>query len=362
MVRLGAGLLIAGLALPVLGSTPKITETQKIAIIRALVAEVGIARQPLPPDKQGVQINPSGKILNRDHVQEALGDRGNSSKVGDRLAITAIVFKGDRIEFAINGGPHKTHWYDHVAIGMGGTAQPVTTANQTGPHGSMVTLQFPGDVPPLTPEAVKKDLDPIIDFDPPSKAEEMVKRLPASVKAAIDAHHVLVGMDQDMVVAALGRTENKSRENDAEGRPCEDWIYGAPPAQTLFVRFIGGRVARVTTYEVNGTQIVDSTPDPALAAQAQTQQRQAQERAIEEAQPAPTLRRPGDAPPPASKPRGPQAQPQDMPPGALPGSLPPDNGGTPPGFPPTGAPPGQQLPPTHPPVCCPSLRGTPASG
>jgi len=338
---------MAGLALPLLGSTPKITEAQKIAIIRALVAEVGIARQPLPPDKQGIQINPRGEILNPDHVQEALGDRGNSSKVGDRLAITAIVFKGDRIEFALNGGPHKTHWYDHVAIGMGGAAQPVSTPNQTGPHGSMLTLKFPGDVPPLTPEAVKKDLDPIIDFDPPSKAEEMVKKLPTSVKAAIDAHHVLVGMDTDMVVAALGRTANKSRETDAEGRPYEDWIYGAPPAQTTFVRFMAGRVTRVTTYRVNGTQIVDSTPDPALAAQAQTQQRQAQQRAVEEAQPAPTLRRPGDAPPPTSKGVNPPPPPT-LPP---PGTTPPD-GGTPPGFPPAGGPPGQQLPPTRPPVCC----------
>ncbi|MGH9393963.1 MAG: hypothetical protein ACRD1E_07310, partial [Terriglobales bacterium] len=164
VVRLAAVLLI--LILPLAAqSKPRINENQKVAIIRALVAEIGIARQPLPPDKQGVEINPQGRILNPDHVEAALNDRGNSSRVGDRLAITAITFKGDRIVFDINGGPHKSHWYDHVAIGMGGSAQPVTQASQTGPHGSVITLRFEGDLPGLTPEAVKRDLGALIDWD-----------------------------------------------------------------------------------------------------------------------------------------------------------------------------------------------------
>ncbi|MGH9394432.1 MAG: hypothetical protein ACRD1E_09710, partial [Terriglobales bacterium] len=151
-----------------------------------------------------------------------------------------------------------------------------------------------------------------------------------------------------MVVAALGRTANKSRETDARGQAVEDWIYGEPPAATTFVRFTGGRVTRVTTYRADGTQVVDSTPDPALTAQAQVQQKQAAERAVEAAQPAPTLRRPGDAipdkqPSRSSPPAG------NLPPNPSPNGAP---NGLPPSFPPGSGPPGQQGPPAHPPVCC----------
>ncbi|MGH9485614.1 MAG: hypothetical protein ACRD1F_11215, partial [Terriglobales bacterium] len=101
-------------------SQPKLTEAQRIAIIRTLIAEVGIARQPLPPDKHGVIINPEGQILNRGDVEQALLDKGDSAQRGARVAITAIQFKSDRIIFVLNGGPHTTHWYDHIHIGLSG--------------------------------------------------------------------------------------------------------------------------------------------------------------------------------------------------------------------------------------------------
>lgn len=214
-----AGTLVAGLLLPLAAipspAAPRITEAQKIAIIRGLIAEVGIARQALPPDKGGVELAAAdGKVINGDDVRQHLLEDGNAAKIGDRVAITAISFKDDRIVFAINGGPHKTHWYNHIAIGMGDNVQPVSQPNQVGARGAAITLRFDHDVPELTPEQVKKELSPLIDWDPPAKAEEMVKPLPPSVKAAIAAHKALVGMNTDMVVAALGRTGNKVRQTD----------------------------------------------------------------------------------------------------------------------------------------------------
>lgn len=318
-----AALAIAGMVLPLAGATPRITEAQKIAIIRGLIAEVGIARHALPPDKKGVDVDASGQMLHPAAVADELDRSGVAAKIGDRVAITAIEFKGDQIAFAVNGGPHKEHWYSHVSISMSGNAQPVGTTNQVGARGALITVHFAHAVPPLTLDEVKHDLAGLIDWDPPSKAEEMVKALPAPVKAAIDAHHVLVGMDTSMVVAAMGRTENKTRETDAEGKEYEDWVYGEPPAATVFVRFMGERVVRVTTYRVDGTQTVDDTPDPSLQAAVQQQQQQAAAQAQEAAQPPPTLRRPGDPAPPADPGTRTKATPVPMPGTTPPGGAPP---------------------------------------
>ncbi len=346
--------MLAGLSLltSVFASSPKLTEAQRIAIIRLLGAKVGVARVPLPPDKHGIVISPEGKILNLSSVQGALQDRGNSARIGDRVAITAITFKSNRIIFAINGGPHKTHWYDHISLGMGSAVQPVVRSAPSGPHGALITLKFPHALPSLTPLQVQAALGSLIDWSRPSEAEEMVRPLPPSVKSAIKAHHALVGMTRGMVVAALGRTGNKVRETDRQGQRYEDWIYGKPPARTTFVRFIGDRVTRVTEYLPNGGHIVDSTPDPALAVVMKQRERDEAERAAEDAAPPPTLRRPGDAPPPRGS--------------ATPGSLPsvmvpslPSDSSTPNGMPqtaPPGMPPGQTPPGQGPPPTCCSLR------
>ena len=321
---------MAGLVYPIFASTPPLSEPQRISIIRALVADIGIARKPLPTDKHGVQISPEGRILNAGQVQQSLNEHGAASRVGDRVGITAIDFKSDRIVFVINGGPHKTHWYDHLQIGLGGGMQPVDQNRQiNGPAGSLITLRFAHGVPSLTPAEVKKDLGSLIDWSPPRVAEEMVKPLPAPVKAAIAHHQVLVGMNTDMVEAALGRTGNKIRETDPKsGVRYEDWIYGQPPARTTFVRFVDRRVARVTTYYSDGAKTVETRPDPALAAEAAQNGNRpgfgglgasggTASAATQDNNQPPTLRRPGDPAPVQG--RGAAPPPYMPPPGVPPG-------------------------------------------
>jgi hypothetical protein len=55
-------------------------------------------------------------------------------------------------------------------------------------------------------------------------------------------------MDQEMVLAAMGRPEHKVREKSPEGKETEDWIYGNPPAHTTFVTFAGDTVIRVEEF------------------------------------------------------------------------------------------------------------------
>lgn len=306
-----AVLVMAGaLALPVASwaaSPPPITEAQRVGIIRALVAEVGIARQPLPADKHGVEISPEGKVLNAGDVLSSLDEHGRAVDIGGRAVITNITFKDDRIIFDINGGPVKTHWYDHLEVGMGGAMNPIDQRRNQAPHGAQITLRFAHALPALTPAEVKGDLGSLLDWDPPSTAEVMVRALPAPVKAAIAQHRVLVGMNTDMVVAAVGRTGNKIRETDpATGATYEDWIYGDPP-NSVFVRVAAGRVIRVTTYHPGGGATVETQPSPALAAA--LAHREAAATAPSASAPAdqapPTLRRPGDPAPPTLSPNAP---------------------------------------------------------
>src|SRR5262249_2767807 len=81
----------------------------------------------------------------------------------------------------------------------------------------------------------------------------------------------------------------------------EDWIYGEPPHDVDFVRFVGDEVARVETMKIGGEKVVrtekevDLHTEPAVAKQEEPEIRPAN---------APTLRRPGEAPDPTVHNRG----------------------------------------------------------
>jgi hypothetical protein len=55
-------------------------------------------------------------------------------------------------------------------------------------------------------------------------------------------------MDQEMVIASMGRAEKKVRERGPDGNETEDWIYGSPPAKTVFVTFEGDTVINVKEF------------------------------------------------------------------------------------------------------------------
>jgi hypothetical protein len=55
-------------------------------------------------------------------------------------------------------------------------------------------------------------------------------------------------MDPQTVIAAIGRPDKKVRQTNQDGIETEDWIYGNPPAKTIFVTFVGERVLRVEEF------------------------------------------------------------------------------------------------------------------
>ncbi len=280
-----------------------LTEQHRMELVRTFSSDLVYIRTQFPMGKTGLtlkdgKLSPSGDTLKR---QLALW--GPSVKPGDRAIITQMEMRGDHIRFEINGGPvKKQKWYQHLQVGVGGGAVSPGGGQDpiNNPRGSYVDLVFDHHIPDLTVEQVKQLLWPVFDFDAKTALEAYLESVPPKAKEAIQNHHVLVGMNREMVIYAKGRPEKKIREKDGE-TDYEDWIYGEPPKDVDFIRVVGDQVVRVETMKVGGEKVVHSEKEidlggPAVATAAQR-----------ESQPlkAPTLRRPGEEGPNAAPDNGP---------------------------------------------------------
>src|SRR5581483_9918807 len=81
----------------------------------------------------------------------------------------------------------------------------------------------------------------------------------------------------------------------------EEWLYGQPPEDVDFIRFVGDEVVRVTVMKVDGQKIVRTAKEVGLEKPQVAQQQQQNSSAAEGAAAGgpkgrPTLRRPGEEP------------------------------------------------------------------
>jgi hypothetical protein len=272
-------------------SSPPISKETRMDLIRAFQSELVYIRTLFPMGKKGLTlkdgiVSPSGQEL-----QAMIITWGPSVKPGDQARISAIEIKGDRIRFEINGGPvKKEKWYQRIQVGGASGTSPIAPSDaNANPRGSYVDLVFDHYVPDLNPQQLKQLLHPVFDFDAKSALDAYLEVVPPKARDAIKNHQVLVGMNREMVIYAKGRPPNKVREKEGETE-YEDWIYGEPPQDVDFVRFVGDEVVRVETMKVDGEKIIrtakeiDLTPPPSVAKASQT----------ERPANAPTLRRPGE--------------------------------------------------------------------
>ncbi len=225
--------------------TDRLTERGRRDLVRNLEAEQGFAHRALPMGA-GLTLEANGKLLpGGDEYRRMIYRKGESSAPGDRVMITSISFKPDRIVLDLNGGPYAKHRFlSHISLNDSPLAQQPSQAVT----GSRVTLEFEGGVPEISAPEVKALLEPVLDFGVKNSDQAYGDTLPAPLKEAIAAHDVLVGMNHRMVLAALGAPESKIREHDAkdpDGPRYEEWIYGHVPQTVKFVRFQGDRVAIV---------------------------------------------------------------------------------------------------------------------
>ena len=298
-------LVVAGDGKPSPPKSPRMDAQTRMNIIRGLNAELVYIRRTFPMGEKGLTIKNGIVSPNDNEVKSLIAAYGPSVKPGDRARITNVYFKGDKIVFEINDGPKKkVKWYQRISVDVGGGDVQAPTDPRMNPRGSYVALAFDGYLPQVSVAQVKQMLSPVFDFSALSAAEAYMTTVPPKVREAIKNHEVLVGMDRDMVLYSKGRPPKKDREADpGSGKEYEEWIYGQPPQDVVFVRFIGDEVVRVETMKVDGQKIVATTkevdikkPTPAIAADA------AQPGATElgpDGQPvrkpgAPSLRRPGE--------------------------------------------------------------------
>lgn len=224
--------------------TTPITERGRRDLIRNLESEQGFAHRPLPLGTNLTLLANGNLTPGGDEYKAMLYKKGQFAAPGDRVAITAVVVKNDRIEIDLNGGPHLKHRFlRHVDIGD----NPLVPDDGAQVSGCRVTLLFEGGLPEVSAPEVKALLDPLIDFGVKSSVQAYADTLPAFLKDAIAHHDVLVGMNRQMVQAAMGPPASKTRElvEGSDDKHYEEWIYGQVPQTVRFVRFVGDRVTQV---------------------------------------------------------------------------------------------------------------------
>lgn len=222
----------------------RLTERGRRELMRDLGSEQGFAHRILPLGAT-LTLQANGNLTPRDdQYREMVYKKGSSAAPGDRIMVTALEFKGDRIIIDLNGGPYPPHRFmRHIQIGIGNL--PVQDPNlDQGATGCRINLVFEGGIPEISAPEVKALLQPVIDFGAKTGEVAYAETLPAPLRSAIKSHEVLVGMTHRMVLAALGQPESKLREG-VGSEHYEEWIYGHQPQTMQFVRFIGDRVSMV---------------------------------------------------------------------------------------------------------------------
>lgn len=223
----------------------------KLNIIRDVDGEYAKAVMALPRGRDGFTVR-VGKQLDTATLHDLVRTQGQAVGAGDKVQITKIEFQSKRIVLEINGGGKKHfHLRDHLQIGMGAGTAPIGSSSHPGEGtGTMLVLDYGRSVPDMSPDDLKKQLSPLLDFSgETSAALNWIDTIPPEFRKDIGNHQAAVGMDEEMVIAALGRPEQKVRERDPDGNETEDWIYGNPPAKTTFVTFMARRVVRVKEFE-----------------------------------------------------------------------------------------------------------------
>jgi hypothetical protein len=282
---------------------------ERLEIVRFLDKEFARIVRPLPVEKNGFRYSPRAP-LDEAKLSRAISSH-TTGNPGDTVQITDIRFEQNAIVIEINGGAKgRFRLFDHLHASMGpestpngqggsapgqttspaplpgpgsppdsgpdagpgsipgpnpgqGTAPPPaippasappgtpngTSYPQSSSRGATLVLDYGQSIPDMGPDDLKRDLSVFLSFaGEHSAAVNWVDTLPPQFREAIKDRRALVGMNADMVLAALGRPDQKVRETRDDGSETEDWIYGRPPGKTVFVTFLNSKVTRVEQF------------------------------------------------------------------------------------------------------------------
>lgn len=231
------------LLLTPLTAKEKLTEGERIELIRGLSAEYATVREFLPKSKKPLDFDADG-TWDKSHWASLGQELGPVARVGELVQITRVILLNDRVVLEINGGQKNgRHWYDHVEVGMGNRTTPINNNTQAN-AGTSVAILFHKPLESIDSASIKALLRPVLDFDKHTATKLYADTPPPEVKKAITEKRAEQGMDRQQVLLALGRPDRKVRETK-DGDELEDWIYGTPPGRILFVTFTGDKVLKV---------------------------------------------------------------------------------------------------------------------
>jgi hypothetical protein len=227
-----------------LNGSDKLTDDDKIELIRGLTYEYATAKVVVPRSKKPLHVDTTGKY-DKAEWDDARKELGPAARVGDLVQVTGIHIEKDHIVFEINGGMKgKKKWYQNVEVGVGNRTTPIGQQNTNAPGGSYLSLDFGKPLTAIPAADVKKMLAPILDFEKRSATEQAIDSMPPEIKQAVKENRAIEGMDREQVIMAIGKPRTKTREVK-DGVELEDWIYGMPPGKITFVTFGGSKVIKV---------------------------------------------------------------------------------------------------------------------
>lgn len=241
-------------ALAPTGANAKLDELAKQTLIRDLTAEYGAARVLLPRSKKPLEIGEDGSFDSQGWGM-ALQEFGPAARLGDMVQITKVDFKGKKLVLEINYGiKGGAKWWHRVQVSGGGNVnnQRGTTLGQAShaPGGTTLAIVFDEEIPDKPANELLAILKPVLDFNQRSASEIYLEKLDPKMRDAIESGEILEGMDRDMTLLSKGRPDRKVREFK-DGVETEDWIYGKPPGDIVFVTFADGAVIRVKHEHAN---------------------------------------------------------------------------------------------------------------
>ncbi len=239
------------------GESPKTKDEplqagSRLALVRYVDGELARVVQPLPGGKKGFYLK-AGTPLDVKALRQAISISGAAVNPGDKAQITRLGFKDRQIIVDVNGGGGgHTRFRDRIHLMVSGAPTMQTPQQQSAVNtnaGATLFLDFDKPLPEMTPDNLKQYLSSVLDFSKqPSAAVHWFDTLPPQMQNAVKEKRPAVGMDRDMVLAAIGKPDRKVRERSRDGAETEDWIYGHPPAKTIFVKFEGDKVIQIEQF------------------------------------------------------------------------------------------------------------------
>jgi hypothetical protein len=246
MRRLSFFVAITAVLAASLPAQAELTEQQRATIVRDLTAEYGTAKILIPRSKKPLPLSPEGVVEEEGVWSEALQKFGPAARLGDLTQITKIEFKKDQLILVLNYGlSGGRKWWHRIQVS--GTSQMSTMGQGQETHapgGTTIALVFEDEIPAKSADEFKQMLKPILDFEQRSATELYVEQLPQKFQDAIEQKRVIAEMDRDMVLLVKGRPVKRVRDFK-KGVESEDWIYGQPPGNMVFITFEDGKVVAI---------------------------------------------------------------------------------------------------------------------